>query len=102
MRDLKQDYRRKKRKEMQAGEEEVCGEDTDPAMTAAGSTTTRGSGFLCVSLEYGRKVGKDYRVKVERLSHSHSKVTARVDSCYGKPKPCKTTSAIMFTTKQMS
>lgn len=56
-------------KEMLAEKEEVCGADTDPAMTAAGSTTTRGSGFFCVSLEQGRKVGKDYRVKVERLSH---------------------------------
>lgn len=56
MRDLKQDYRREKRKEIQADEEEACEEDTDPAMTAAGSTTTRGSGFFCVSLE--RKEGK--------------------------------------------
>lgn len=38
-------------KEMLAEKEEVCGADTDPAMTAAGSTTTRGSGFFCVSLE---------------------------------------------------
>lgn len=98
MRDLQQDYGRKKKGNADRRRGSVR-EDTDPAMTAAGSTTTRGSGFFCVSLEYGRKVGKDYSVKVERLSNSHSKVTARVDSCYGKPTPCKTTSAIMFTTK---
>lgn len=43
--------KKERRKEIQADKEEVCGGDTDPAMTAAGSTTTRGSGFFCVSLE---------------------------------------------------
>lgn len=38
-------------KEMLAEKGEVCRADTDPAMTAAGSTATRGSGFFCVSLE---------------------------------------------------
>lgn len=34
-------------------------EDTDPVMMVAGSTTTRGSGFFCFSLESGKKVSKD-------------------------------------------
>ena len=88
-------------KEIQAEKKEVCGGDTDPLMTAAGSTTTRGSGFFCVSLKSGRKVGKNYRVTVERLNHRGEKVTAMLNSCYAKPKPCKTTS-VMFISKWMS
>lgn len=89
-----------KKKEIKADKEEACGGDTDPAMTAAGSTTTRGSGFFCVSLESGRKVGKNYTVK-ERLT-GVDMVTAMVNSCYAKSKPCKTTSVMMFITKWMS
>ena len=57
---------KKKGEEMQEDKEEVCEGDTDP-VTTAGPTTTRGSGFFRVSLESGRKVDKNYRVKVERL-----------------------------------
>lgn len=65
------------------------GGDTDPAMTAAGSTTTRGSGFFGVSLESGRKVGKNRRQKVERS------LQLSTVAIYAKPKPCKTTPACL-------
>lgn len=49
-------------------------------MTAAGSTTTRGSGFFCVSLDSGRKVGVKAERSLEHLiavqSPSHSKKTS--------------------------
>lgn len=63
-----------RRKEIQAEKKGVCGGgDTDPVMTAAGSTTTRGSGFFCVSLESGRKVGQNYRLKVKTLNQRDEK-----------------------------
>lgn len=62
---------------MEGDKEEVCRGDTDPLMTAAGSTTTRGSGFFCVSLDSGRKVGVKAERSLEHLvavqSPSHSK-----------------------------
>lgn len=66
--------KRERRKEIQAEKKKgVCGGDTDPVMTAAWSTTTRGSGFFCVSLESGKKVGQNYRVKVKTLNHRGEK-----------------------------
>lgn len=61
----------KERKHRQTKRKCVGGRDTDPAMTA-GYTTTRASGFFWVSLVWGRKVGKDYRAKVERQGHCNA------------------------------
>lgn len=62
-------------------------------MTAAGSTTTRGSGFFCVSLDSGRKVGVKAERSLEHLvavqSPSHSKKPLRVYHQMGVINICK-------------
>lgn len=65
-----------RRKETEADKEEVCGWDTDPAVTAARSTTTRGSGFFCVSLEWGRKVGEDFKSEKGESGHCRAQTVA--------------------------